>query len=154
DDDPLGRAEGEPLWRARFDAARLAQLRAEMGERAFAALYQQRPSPERGGIFQRPWLEGRYSRLPEGVRKVQYVDSAFKTGVGNDYSVIATWATDGAWFYLVDVWRRRVEFPSLVRAIESEAAEWSPEAVLIEDTAAGQSAIQELRRATSLPIIA
>lgn len=152
--DSLGRAEGEALWADWYAADHLAALRTEIGERAYSALYQQQPTPDRGGIFQRPWLEGRYTRLPEGVRALQAVDSAFKTGVGNDWSVIATWATDGAWFYLVDVWRRRVEFPELVRAIETEAAEHSPDAVLVEDTAAGQSAIQELRRTTSLPIVA
>jgi hypothetical protein len=31
---------------------------------------------------------------------IQAMDSAFKTGVANDFSVISTWATDGRWYYL------------------------------------------------------
>jgi predicted phage terminase large subunit-like protein len=152
--DAIGRAEGEALWPDWFSADHLESLRMELGERAFAALYMQRPTSERGGIFRREWLAGRYARLADGLRVVQAVDSAFKTGVANDWSAIATWATDGAWYYLVDVWRRKVEFPDLVRAIQSQAEAHSPEAVLIEDTAAGQSAIQELRRHTGLPVVA
>jgi predicted phage terminase large subunit-like protein len=151
--DALGRDEGEPLWPARYDLATLEAQRETMGSRAFAALYQQRPTPDAGGTFQRRWFDGRYAQLPRGLRTVQAVDSAFKTGVANDYSVIATWATDDRFYYLVDVWRGRVEFPDLVHAIQSQAALHHPEAVLIEDTAAGQSAIQTLQRETKLPIV-
>ncbi|MGH3056613.1 MAG: phage terminase large subunit [Gaiellaceae bacterium] len=154
DDDVLGRDEGEALWPAWFPAEHLLDVKVELGSRAFAALYQGAPTPDTGGTFQRAWLAGRYPRLPEGVRKVQTVDASFKTGVGNDFSVVATWAADDAWFYLVDVWRAKVEYPELKRAIVSEAEEHEPEAVLIEDAAAGQSAIQELRRETRLPIVA
>lgn len=154
DGDPLGRAEGEALWPDWYDAAHLESLRVDIGERAFAALYQQRPTPDRGGIFQRAWLDGRYDRLPEGLRVVQAVDASFKTGTANDYSAIVTVATDGRRFYVADVWRQKVEFPQLVAAIKAQAAEWNPEAILIEDAAAGQSATQQLRRDTALPIVA
>jgi predicted phage terminase large subunit-like protein len=151
--DALGRAEGEPLWPDRYGTAALAERRETMGSRSFAALYQQAPTPDTGGTFQRPWLQGTYETLPDGVRIVQAVDSAFKTGVANDYSVIATWAADERFFYLVDVWRARVEFPDLVRAITTQAEQHRPSAVLVEDTAAGQSAIQTLQRETKLPIV-
>jgi predicted phage terminase large subunit-like protein len=49
--DPLGREAGEPLWPAWEDAAALQRKRAAMGERAFAALYQQDPRPPSGGLF-------------------------------------------------------------------------------------------------------
>ena len=49
--DPLGRAEGEALWPAWEDADALLRKRAAMGERAFAALFQQDPRPPSGGLF-------------------------------------------------------------------------------------------------------
>jgi predicted phage terminase large subunit-like protein len=49
--DPMGRAEGEALWPEWEDAAALARKRAAMGERAFAALFQQDPRPLSGGLF-------------------------------------------------------------------------------------------------------
>lgn len=85
---------------------------------------------------------------------MQAVDSAFKEGVGSDYSVIATWGTDGKNYNLVDLWRDRVEYPSLRRAVQDEYARWRPDAVLVEDASSGQSVIQELRRETNLPIVA
>jgi predicted phage terminase large subunit-like protein len=152
--DALGRVEGEALWPEWFPAGRLEAVRRELGERAWQALYMQSPTVERGGIFERGWMSGRYSRLPEGVRVVQSVDSAFKTGVSSDWSVIATWAADAAFFFLVDVWRRRVEFPDLLRGIRAEAERHGPGVVLIEDSASGQSALQQLRRESALPVVA
>jgi predicted phage terminase large subunit-like protein len=154
DVDPLARSAGEALWPDWFDADALAAIRVEIGARAFASLFQQQPTPDKGRIFQRAWLTGRYERIPDGARLIQTVDSAFKTGVANDWSVIATWAAAGSGFLLVDVWRQRVEFPDLVKAIKTQAKTHHPTAILIEDTAAGQSAIQVLKRETSLPIVA
>lgn len=51
-DDPLGRAEGEPLVSARGRTAEdWASTRRAVGEYTWASLYQQRPSPLGGGIF-------------------------------------------------------------------------------------------------------
>ena len=152
-DDPLGRAEGEALWPAWYDAAALAEIRQDIGSRDWSALYQQRPTADEGGLFKRAWMRRRHSNAPDLTTIVQAVDAAYKTGVANDYSVIATWGTDGVDFYLLDEWRGRVEFPDLRSAILAQFEEHRPSAVLIEDTAAGQSAIQELRRSTMLPVV-
>lgn len=155
EDDPLGREEGEALWGDWYPKRRLEALRIELGERAFASLYQQRPSPEKGGVFQRAWLEGRYEKLPGGPppRVVQALDASFKSGASNDYSAIATVAADGRYFYVLNMWRAKVEYPELLAAVKRQATEWHPEAILIEDAASGQSAIQSLRRDTALPVV-
>ena len=49
--DPLGRVQGEALWPEWEDAEALDRKRAAMGERAFAALFQQDPRPPSGGLF-------------------------------------------------------------------------------------------------------
>jgi predicted phage terminase large subunit-like protein len=49
--DILGRALGEPLWPAWQDEAAIIRQRAEVGERAFAALYQQSPKPPEDALF-------------------------------------------------------------------------------------------------------
>jgi predicted phage terminase large subunit-like protein len=158
--DLLGRPEGAPLWSDRFPLSELEARRAGMSERSWLALYQQRPSSEEGNLFRREWMCGTWRELPlrhaagSTVAVVQAVDSAFKTGVGNNWSVITTWMADAAWLYLADVWWGRVEYPQLLRAVEVEAAEWRPDAILIEDTAAGQSAVQSLRQTSRLPVVA
>ena len=154
-DDPLGREEGEALWEAWFPADRLEALRSEIGTRAFLALYQQAPTSEEGSTFRREWLAGRYQELPRaGLRVVAGVDSSFGKGVASDFSAIVTVAADERYLYVLDVARGRWEFNDLLAAIRREAAAWSPSVVLVEDSAAGQSAVQELRRSTRLPIVA
>lgn len=150
---PALSADDEPLWPEWFDRAALDEIRVDIGSRAWTALYQQEPSAAEGGMFKRAWFERRFDGTPDLPLVVQAVDSAFKTGTLNDYSVIATWGTDGVDYYLLDVWRDRVEFPELRKAILTCAEQWSPNAVLIEDTAAGQSVLQDLHRGTRLPLI-
>lgn len=85
-------------------------------------------------------------------KKVQSWDTAFKKNQENDYSVCTTWVYTNAGFYLIDVWRGRVEFPELKRKVVELAKLHSVNEILIEDKASGQSLIQELQRNTILPI--
>ncbi len=148
------RPQGEALWPDRYPLAALTQTKINVGSRVWAALYQQRPAPDDGIVWRREYFANRYREMPKLNVIVQAIDTAFKTGVGSDYSVIATWGGDGTNYYLLDVWCGQVEYPDLKRAIVDQAAKWSPTSILIEDAASGQSAIQELRRTTRLPIIA
>jgi predicted phage terminase large subunit-like protein len=50
-DDLLGRAPGMPLWPAWEGAAMLERKRADMGERSWAAMFQQRPRPTGETLF-------------------------------------------------------------------------------------------------------
>jgi predicted phage terminase large subunit-like protein len=50
-DDEMGRAPGEVLWPEWQDAAAVARRRVEVGERAFAAMYQQAPRPPDAALF-------------------------------------------------------------------------------------------------------
>ncbi len=145
---------GDALWPARYPVDQLERTRTAVGSRVWSALYQQRPSPDAGLIWKREWFSQRYRETPTHLRIVQAIDTAFKTGVAADYSVIATWGASPADYYLLDLWRARVEFPELKRAVADQAAKWTPSAILIEDAASGQSIIQELRRLSRLPIIA
>ncbi len=85
-------------------------------------------------------------------KKVQSWDTAFKKNQENDYSVCTTWVYTNIGFYLIDVWRGRVEFPELKRKVVELAKLHSVNEILIEDKASGQSLIQELQRNTILPI--
>jgi len=149
--DPLGRLEGAALWPARYDEGELARRKAMLGS-SFQALYQQRPSALEGEIFKRTWW-GHYREAPEFRLIVQSWDTAFKTGTTNDFSVCTTWGVAGNGFYLIDVWKRRVEFPELKAMVAALGEQYGPHAVLVEDKASGQSLIQELQRDTRLPIL-
>lgn len=154
-DDPLGRKIGEWLWTDWFTPAHWAQLKRTQGERNWSALYQQRPSPSEGGMFKRSWFQERYREAPaEPLMIVQSWDTAYKPAEVNDPSVCSTWLVTRFGYWLLHVYRDRLDYPSVKRAVKSMAAAWNPNVVLIEDKASGQSLIQELRSETRLAIVA
>ena len=162
-DDALGRAEGDPLWPEAYPLEALERIRRTVGARDWAALYQQRPSAAEGAIFKREhWQTHKPTETNPmallqalGIHHViQAWDTAFKTRETNDFSVCVTLGVAKSRYYVLDVWRDRAEFPELKRAMVSQHAKWKAHSVVIEDTAAGQSLIQELRRNTRMPLIA
>ena len=106
------------------------------------------------GIFRIGWWK-MFDTLPPGVpiRTVQSWDTAFKAGTENDESVCTTWAQFKDGFYLVDVLAERMEYPALKAAMRLQASIHSPDVILVEDKASGQSLIQEMRTESSLPIL-
>ncbi len=65
-----------------------------------------------------------------------------------------TFAETADGYYLIDLFRDKLSYPELKRAIITQAEKHNPQAVLVEDKASGQSLIQDLRAETTLPIIA
>ena len=108
---------------------------------------EQNPIPLGGAIVKTEWL--RYyepSELPTGFRMiVQSWDTANKSGELNDFSVCTTWLADFEHYYLIDVFRRRLDYPSLKRAIKEQAEKYKADLTLIEDKASGTPLIQDLR---------
>lgn len=110
-----------------------------------------------GNLVKESWWRW-YSEFPLDdpfVHFGQFVDSAWKIGSKNDYSVIATWGrTLANRFYLTHLWRDRVDFPTLLynihaqnqRAREDLGLNFLP--VTIEDASSGIGAIQVLRNPT------
>jgi predicted phage terminase large subunit-like protein len=76
---------------------------------------------------------------------LQSWDTANKSGEFNDYSVCTTWGTREGNFYLLDVFRKRLNFPELKRAILDLFNKYNPMKLLIEDRGAGTSMLQELK---------
>ena len=139
--DETFRRAGEALWPTKFSVKALERIRGEIGGAKFASLYQQRPAAAEGAVFNRGWWQY-YRDLPVCQRVVQSWDTAFKAGVQNDYSVCSTWGVLGNGYYLLSVWRGRVDFPELKRLVGSLGREWNANAILVEDAASGQSLIR------------
>jgi predicted phage terminase large subunit-like protein len=155
EDDPLGRAPGEALWPGKFKLEEIHEMRALLGSRAFESLYQQNPIPATGGTFRAAWFNRREDAptFTPNWHVVQAIDGAWKTGVSNDFSVIATWATDLRSFYLLDVWRGKAEFYELKRIVSEQYQKHQPQAVYCEEAASGLALLSELRSTTGIPII-
>jgi len=144
--------DGQALWPVRYPLSVLEQIRSSIGSRAFESLYQGNPTIAEGQIIKREWWQY-YREAPEFKRKIQSWDTAFKDKSQNDYSVCTTWGEAQNGYYLISVWRSKVEFPELKRVAVSLYERDKPNAVLVEDKASGQSLIQELKRKTTIPVL-
>jgi hypothetical protein len=119
----------------------LESLKRQLGGDVFSAQYQQNPAPPGGAMIKRAWVQ-RYSALPperERYLVLQSWDTASKGGPENDYSVCTTWiVTKDRRRFLVDVWRKRADYPTLKAAVVAESKKWSAGRVLVEDARAVQ----------------
>ncbi len=147
--------DGELLWPDRFDEQSLRQLEADLQGEAHAQL-QQDPRPRGGSLFKREWWK-RYEKSPANIfETAQFWDTAQKPGITNDWSVCATWARCAQGYFLLGIWRGKVEAPELEALTIALFLKWKPDAVVIEDKSSGSSAIQYLRRSNDpvVPILA
>lgn len=175
--DPLGREPGQYLQTARLikdpdtGAERpmtiaettdyWEKIKIGVGSRVWNALYQGRPAPAAGGIFQRSWLEANMYHQPfwleraDGTRVTTNpgdqllisADFAFKDTEASDYVAIGVWLRRGVDLYLLDQTWDRLDFIASCNALEQMAARW-PQATLklVEDKANGTAIIRTLSR--------
>ncbi|WP_353283174.1 phage terminase large subunit [Wolbachia endosymbiont (group A) of Pogonocherus hispidulus] len=147
------REEGQLLYPLYGGKEEVEMIKAELGSYAFAAQYQQNPLPLSSGIIKREWLK-RYRNFPDSLSYVtQSWDTAVSTNNSSNFSVCTTWAKTDNKFYLLDVYRAKLEYPKLKEQVLSLAARWMPHAILIEAKTSGQQLTQELKANSNLPII-
>src|SRR5262249_53256952 len=81
--DPLGRAEGEPLWPEWQSKQELLRIKNQpsMSARLWAALYQQEPVAESGNIIQRAWFKLWRSKEPP---ECKYIIQSWDTALSKD----------------------------------------------------------------------
>ncbi len=157
------RKESDLLNSLREGHPELEEHKARLGIYGYAGQFQQNPLPAGGGIFKLNYFNlwpkldrdgnEQYAELPKFKTVTQSWDTAIKDKETDSFSVCTTWGISDTGYFLLDVWRKHVEFPEMIHAMNELATEWRPGAILVEDKASGQSAIQELRRST-LPVIA
>jgi predicted phage terminase large subunit-like protein len=141
------RQAGDALHPKRESLQTLAAIRQTMTEYNFAAQYQQCPIPLGGAMVKTGWLKYyEPSELPErftGI--VQSWDTANKATDLSDFSVCTTWGARDSRFYLLDVFRKRLNYPELKRAVRDLAQRYRANTIVIEDKASGTPLIQDLR---------
>lgn len=169
ENDPLGRAPGEPLWPERFSLEDLETTRNTISLYEWNALYQQHPSDPEGGLFKREHFryystaEGGVYILhtPEGDRHLaretltifQTCDPAGSLKSSADWFVISTWGKSQAGdLLLLDVFRTRVEGPDHLANLTSQAAKWRPVKIGVEPANLGKTTYQAAVR-SGLPVV-
>lgn len=143
------RKEGDALHPPHLAVEVIESIRRGMTEYHFAAQYQQDPQPASGLIVKREWLKF-YTPAERPARErftqvIQSWDTANKETELSNYSVCSTWGLVDKRAYLLDVFRRKLDFPALKLAVKAQAYLHNATVVLIEDKASGTSLLQELR---------
>jgi predicted phage terminase large subunit-like protein len=138
--------KGDVLHPERESLDTLEAIKREMGSLKFSAQYLQRPIPLEGNLVRRAWLQW-YEIAPSGSprRIIQSWDVASAVGEKNDYSVCTTWQVIKRNYYLLHVWRGRLEFPQLKYRLISLAQEFSTNEILIEQDGPGLHLVQEFK---------
>lgn len=167
EDDALGRELDEPLCsELGFDEEWARNKQIEVGSRTWAALFQQRPSPAGGNIFNRHWwkfyvpdeqtrrmhnLSNDVPLLPKILDKqAQSWDCTFKDSKTSDFVVGQVWAKKKANFFLLNQDRNRMNLPETMKAIRHMTEKWpEAKAKYIEDKANGPAVIQILENEIS-----
>ena len=148
--------EGECMFPARYPPKVVAQEKLLLGERGFAAQYQQEASAMQGNIFRKGYvrfIDPRTIPAKLVTQKLLSVDTATKDGEENDYSVILEgWEFDRG-ILLRSCIHDKMRYPQLKEAVRIAGAVVKPSAMLIEDKQTGQGIIQELQQYTSLPVV-
>src|SRR5438067_230411 len=140
------RRQGEALHPDREPLEVLDRIRRTIGEYNFAGQYQQSPAPLGGGLVKAEWFKRyRENELPERFdRIVQSWDTANKATELSDFSVCTTWGVKGKNLFLLAVFRQRLEYPALKRAVGEQLSLFGANEVLVEDKASGTQLIQEM----------
>ncbi len=122
-DDPLGRRIGESLWPDWFGDAYFAQERVSQGPRNWTSLYQQRPTPDEGGYFERQYFQY-YSEPPPYLQIYGASDYAVSEDHG-DYTVHLVVGIDPSGdIYLLDLWRAQTNTLEWIETLFSLVAKY------------------------------
>ena len=174
------RKKGEPLHPERYDLKALNSIRrgtsdaagakAGVGSQVWASLYQQRPSLAEGNIFkegnwkylrapmppsQMGFKERRHYFHELGItRVIQRWDTALGAKKQADFSACVTLGIAPSRFYVLDVWKRQIEFPEVKRQVQLLYDKWLPAKVYIEGggSASGKATVQAMRRDARVPL--
>ena len=158
ENDILGRDVGEALWKERYGLKELKNIKKAIGSREFAALYQQRPQIEDGGLFKRQYFKYFYidndfiktsdkNVNVEDCFYFQTIDTAMSTRKNSDYTAIATFMCDREWnLYLIDLMLERLEVPDQWNVIKEFRNRYKLRFQAIESKSSGIGIIQQANR--------
>lgn len=110
---------GELLWPERWDEEYIENVKAQMGEYAYATQHQQFPAPEKGGIFKK---DGWHWHKVRGKTELKYIieswDTALVDTAGSCFSVCTVWGIIEDQYeirkaILLNLWKGKLEYPEL-----------------------------------------
>ena len=145
------RQPGEALDPDRFDAEWAERKRLNTPVRDWEALYQQRPTPDKGTVFSQDMFK-LYDPLDlpaTFIRRLASIDCTFKDSAGTDMVAMTLWGQDPAGLWLLDIVNQRLDFSGTMDLITGLWPTWAFGELLVEDKANGPAVISMLKRAAA-----
>ena len=143
------RKQGEALHPERFSLEILNEIKSTLSTADWLSLYQQKPVPEGGAIFETSKIRY-YDESSEPKRFDQIVgswDMTFKENKTSDFVVGQLWGRKGADFYLLDMVRDRMDFVKTLKVFINFANKHKNcNCWLVEDKANGTAIISTLKK--------
>jgi predicted phage terminase large subunit-like protein len=139
---------GLPLCPQRYGLDEYERIREAIGTRDFAALYQQRPAPVGGNMFDPEWWSyyDHDTSLPEFQRVMLSVDCTFSSSSTSDYVVGTVVAQSNNNFYVLDMAREKLDIIGTMAMISRMQKKHTINGTIIELAASGYAAYQMLQR--------
>jgi predicted phage terminase large subunit-like protein len=139
---------GLALCPQRYDADEYDRIREAIGTRDFAALYQQRPAPEGGNMFDPSWWQyyEHDTIMPEFQRVMLSVDCTFTDASNSDFVVGTVVGQAGNRYYILDMVRERLDIIGTISMISRMYSKHSLSGTIIELAASGYAAYQLLSK--------
>jgi predicted phage terminase large subunit-like protein len=174
----LYRKTGEALHPERYPLKALERIKLGtsdkpgVGSKVWASLYQGHPAAAEGNLFKidnwgwHKLLYKRYSDMTQRERRelhiqleINTITQTWDTALGikkqNDYSACVTLGIAKNRFYVLDVWKDRLQFPDVKRQVELQFDAWAiVNKVNVEGggSASGKATVQAVQRDSRVPI--
>jgi len=151
--DPLRRKLDESHWPEFFPSSTLESIKKQ-DPKTFEVLYQGRPQGESGAIFKDFWFENHEKNYENYEYVYATADTALKKGEMNDSSVICIFGVvkKTRKLHLLSVYKEKMEFPDLLKALPLWLKTWRVRALYVEARASGLPLIQMLRKELQIPV--
>ena len=132
----------------RYDTEDYERIREAIGAREFSALYQQRPAPIGGNMFNPDWWQfyEHDTPMPDFDRIILSVDCTFTDANTSDYVVGIVVAQSGNSFYVLDLYREKTDVIGTLAMISRMYKRHVLDGTVIELAASGYAVYQMAKK--------
>jgi predicted phage terminase large subunit-like protein len=140
--------EGQALCPQRYDEDDYERIREAIGTREFASLFQQRPAPEGGNMFDPTWWQyySHDSVIPDFDRVILSIDCTFTDAKNSDYVVGLVVGQSGPSFYVLDLFREKTDVIGTMNMIARMYKRHQLDGTVIELAASGYAVYQMAKK--------
>lgn len=138
---------GVALCPQRYDVEDLERIKQAIGPREWSSLFQQRPAPIGGNMFDPLWWQyyDSHEDLPTMDRIMLSVDCTFTNSDTSDYVVGTVIGQVGNRFYVIDMYRQKTDINGTILMILNMINKHNINGTIIELAASGHAAYQLLQ---------